>query len=121
MNRLKDRLAFLRKNRNLNQKDIADMLKISRAAYSKYETGDNDPPLSKLTALSAYYQVSIDWIVTGEEFDSEGKSAPPEMIELPNSKQSHQGDSNLSKKVEVLEEEIKFLKKVMGKLIDEGK
>ncbi|MEL6700006.1 MAG: helix-turn-helix transcriptional regulator [Bacteroidota bacterium] len=118
---MNERLRFLRRNRNLHQQDIANLLGITRAAYSKLEGGQIQPSPDKLKMLSAYYQVSIDWIVTGEEFDSEGRNTTPEMIEHPSSKQIHQDNSNLSKKVEVLEEEINFLKKVVGKLIDEEK
>ena len=62
------RLKHLRIANNKQQQDIADFLNISRPAYSNIENGVNAASLERLQALSTYYQISIDAIVTGNDF-----------------------------------------------------
>lgn len=59
MNRLKD----LRKDRDLLQKDIAQILNMSQTGYSKYEVGTNDIPTDILKKLASYYDTSIDYLL----------------------------------------------------------
>lgn len=59
MNRLKD----LREDKDLFQKDIANMLNISQTGYSKYEVERNDIPTEILKKLAIYYDTSIDYIL----------------------------------------------------------
>lgn len=59
MNRLKD----LREDRDLLQKDIAQILNMSQTGYSKYEVGTNDIPTDILKKLASYYDTSIDYLL----------------------------------------------------------
>ena len=61
-------LKKIRKQRNLNQQKVAMDLNISREALSYYENGKREPSLSLLVAMSRYYNVSINYLITGEEF-----------------------------------------------------
>ena len=61
-------LKKIRTMRNLNQQKVAMDLNISREALSHYETGRREPSLDMLRKLSAYFNVSIDYLVNGEEF-----------------------------------------------------
>lgn len=61
-------LKNIRKQRNLNQQKVAMDLNISREALSYYENGKREPSLSLLVAMSKYYNVSINYLITGEEF-----------------------------------------------------
>lgn len=61
-------LKNIRKQRNLNQQKVAMDLNISREALSYYENGKREPPLTLLVAMSKYYNVSINYLITGEEF-----------------------------------------------------
>ena len=61
-------LKNIRKQRNLNQQKVAMDLNISREALSYYENGKREPSLSLLVAMSEYYNVSINYLITGEEF-----------------------------------------------------
>jgi len=48
---LANRLKFLRKSRNNTQQDIADILKITRPAYSAYERAKRSPDFKHLDKL----------------------------------------------------------------------
>ena len=43
-------------------------LNISREALSYNENGKREPSLALLVAMSKYYNVSINYLITGEEF-----------------------------------------------------
>lgn len=60
-------LLQLRKSKNLTQKDIADALGISRQAYANYETGNREPDLNTLKALSEFFGVSTDYLLNNQK------------------------------------------------------
>ena len=62
-------LKLIRKRRNLNQLKVALDLNISREALSHYENGKRNPDLRMLRRMSEYFDVSIDYIVNGREFE----------------------------------------------------
>jgi len=57
------RLKDLREDRDLLQKDIADILDISQTVYSRYERGFQTVPIVHLLKLADYYRVSTDYIL----------------------------------------------------------
>lgn len=61
-------LKKIRKLKNLNQQKVAMDLNISREALSFYENGKREPSLAMLVNMSRYFNVSIDYLITGEEF-----------------------------------------------------
>ena len=63
-------LREIRKKLGLNQQKVALDLNISREALSHYENGRREPSLSMLLQLSDYFDVSIDYLITGKEFSS---------------------------------------------------
>lgn len=60
---MKTRLKELRKNSNLSQVDISNILGLKQQQYSRYEIGLRDMPLDKLIKLADYYNTSIDYIL----------------------------------------------------------
>ena len=61
-------LREIRKSRKLNQLKVALDLNISREALSHYENGKREPSLDMLLKMSEYFNVSINYLITGEEF-----------------------------------------------------
>jgi len=57
------RLRELRENKNVTQNEIAELLKITRSAYSQYETGRRQMNYETLCLLADYYSVSIDYLL----------------------------------------------------------
>ncbi len=62
-------LKKLRKQRNLNQLKVAMDLNISRESLSYYENGKRNPDIQLLKNMSDYFNVSIDYIINGKEFE----------------------------------------------------
>lgn len=61
-------LKTIRKQRNLNQQKVALDLNITREALSHYENGRREPSLAMLVKMSDYFNVSIDYLITGKDF-----------------------------------------------------
>ena len=57
------RIRDLREDRDLTQKEIANILEMSQTGYSKYETGENDIPTSVLLKLAKFYDTSVDYLL----------------------------------------------------------
>lgn len=61
-------LREIRKKKGYSQLKVAMDLSISREALSYYETGKRSPDIQMLLLLSRYFNVSIDYLITGREF-----------------------------------------------------
>ena len=57
------RIRELREDRDLTQKQVAQMLGMSQTGYSKYETGENDIPTQVLIHLADFYDTSVDYLL----------------------------------------------------------
>ena len=57
------RLRDLREDKDLKQKNIADMLHIHQTTYSDYELGNLNVPITVLSVLADFYETSIDYLV----------------------------------------------------------
>lgn len=57
------RIRDLREDRDLTQKQIAQILGMSQTGYSKYETGENDIPTAILIKLADFYGTSTDYLL----------------------------------------------------------
>ena len=56
------KLKDLREDKDLKQKDIANILKIKQQQYSLYETGKRDLPFELAIILAKFYDTSLDYI-----------------------------------------------------------
>jgi len=57
------RIRDLREDRDLKQRQLADYLSCSQQVYSNYELGQRDIPTDVLIRLSAFYDVSVDYLL----------------------------------------------------------
>lgn len=62
-------LKMIRKQKKFSQLKVATDLSISREALSYYENGKRNPDLQMLRVLSKYFNVSIDFLINGKEFE----------------------------------------------------
>ena len=67
------RIRDLREDHDLTQTQLAKIIGMSQTGYSKYETGENDIPTAILIKLSAYYNVSIDYLLGQTENPARNK------------------------------------------------
>ena len=64
---LNEKLQELRKQKGITQEELAEALYVSRTAVSKWESGRGVPSIESLKAISKYFSVSIDSLLSGEE------------------------------------------------------
>ena len=57
------RLRDLREDRDLKQRQIAELLSVGQTTYSRYESGELDIPSAALIKLADFYDVSVDYIL----------------------------------------------------------
>lgn len=60
---LSDRLRYLREKNGYTQRQVAEYLNIERSTYTYYEIGKTKPDLEALKKLSAFFHVSIDYLL----------------------------------------------------------
>lgn len=56
-------LKGLREDKDLTQQNVADLLKIGRTMYRRYETGETEIPIRHLKTLCMFYGVSSDYLL----------------------------------------------------------
>lgn len=53
----------LREDRDITQQQMADMLKIGRTMYRRYETGETEIPIRHLKTICLFFGVSSDYLL----------------------------------------------------------
>ncbi len=83
--RLEEKLTVLRKESGYTQLDLAEKVRVSRQAISKWETGRALPSMEKLKYLSELFGVSVDYLLnddmTEEPKPKEQEPAPEPQTE----------------------------------------
>lgn len=60
---LKEKLVTLRKKKGLSQLELAEMVKVSRQAVSRWEVGSTVPSTTNLQYLSSLYDVPLEYLL----------------------------------------------------------
>ena len=61
------KLQELRKQKGLSQEELAKELYVSRTAISKWESGRGYPNIDSLKAISKFFEITIDELLSSEE------------------------------------------------------
>lgn len=64
---IREKLKILRLESGLSQKDIANLLKVTKNAYANYEQGTREPSLDMVVKLCDFYKVSADYLLGRED------------------------------------------------------
>lgn len=64
-------IAELRSERRMTQKELSEALNVSDKAISRWETGKGYPDVSSLMALSEFFSVSVNELLSGKRIDIE--------------------------------------------------
>lgn len=67
MAELYERMRLLRKERNMTQQQIADLLNQTLRAYQYCESGHHVPEYKNLIALADFFDVSLDYLTGRSE------------------------------------------------------
>ena len=58
-----ERLKEIREDKDLTQKEVANVIHVTQQQYNKYELGINSIPIEKLNKLANYYNTSTDYLL----------------------------------------------------------
>lgn len=58
-----ERIALLKTQNKVLQKQVAEAINMPLRTYQRYEYGEREPSMSTLIALADYFDVSIDYLV----------------------------------------------------------
>ncbi len=75
-----ENLRMIRKERNITQEQLADMLDVSRQAVSKWESGVGYPETDKLLIISKELNVSLDYLLKEESNVSQEEKETPKPV-----------------------------------------
>lgn len=67
MNTFQDRLRELRRQMNLTQKKLADVLQTTNSSICDWECGRSEPDLNQLIKLAKIFDVSTDFLLGLED------------------------------------------------------
>jgi transcriptional regulator with XRE-family HTH domain len=57
------RIRNLREDKDLNQGQLATILSVNQATYSRYESGKLEIPIQSLIKLADFYSTSVDYLL----------------------------------------------------------
>lgn len=60
-----ERLYELRKDKNISQEELADLLDVSRQSISKWENDKAYPEMTRLLFMGDFFGVSLDYLMRG--------------------------------------------------------
>lgn len=60
-----EKIYNLRKNKNMSQETLANVLNVSRQTISKWETGESNPDFDKIVPLCDFFGISTDELLKG--------------------------------------------------------
>lgn len=64
------KLKKIRKENNLTQEQLADMIFVTRTAISKWETDNGYPSIDSLKAISNTFNISIDELISDADIEN---------------------------------------------------
>jgi transcriptional regulator with XRE-family HTH domain len=76
------RIRELRKGRNLNQAELAELMQLTSGAMSSIELGKNNPTSELIIKLSEFFEVSTDYLLKGIESERTISENEQEIIEI---------------------------------------
>ena len=63
MEKFKDKIKELRRDRNISQQQLANDLKVSKQAVSKWEKGYSLPDIASIEIIATYFGVTTDYLL----------------------------------------------------------
>ncbi|HBF14623.1 MAG TPA: hypothetical protein DDW30_02860 [Clostridiales bacterium] len=80
---LGERLKSIRNQAGLSQEQLAEKLKVSRQAVTKWETDAGIPDIENMKAISVLFHVSVDELLFGETGTVRGRIRTVQAVYAP--------------------------------------
>lgn len=80
-----ERIAKLRKERNMTQTQLAEKLYVTEKAVSKWECGNGVPDLDNIEKIADIFNISIDELLLGNEKTKQGTTSDEQILQFQKS------------------------------------
>jgi transcriptional regulator with XRE-family HTH domain len=95
-------LQSIRKECNLSQQDVANIISCSRGTYSCWEHDDGEIPMSKLFVLLNYYNISLSAFVKRVQKDNHAGQLVVSDLQLSDLADIQSELTQISKRIDLL-------------------
>lgn len=95
---ISEKIALLRKEKNLSQEAFAEALGVSRQSVSKWESGSALPDTDKIIAMSELFGVSTDYLLKDDAVSTEPVTYNPPENPSDETEETERNDDMFSKK-----------------------
>ncbi len=104
-----NRIRELRISKNMSQKELSELIDVSKSAISKYESDSLEPNIRVQIALAEAFNVTIDYLIGYSDENTLAKSDDniAKMIELYKDLNENNRILALAKMIELLNEQSK--------------
>ena len=104
-----NRIRELRISKNMSQKELSELIDVSKSAISKYESDSLEPNIRVQIALAEAFNVTIDYLIGYSDENTLAKSDDniTKMIELYKDLNENNRILALAKMIELLNEQSK--------------
>lgn len=104
-----NRIRELRISKNMSQKELSELIDVSKSAISKYESDSLEPNIRVQIALAEAFNVTIDYLIGYSDENTLAKSDDniTKMIELYKELNENNRILALAKMIELLNEQSK--------------
>ncbi|MBR1437432.1 MAG: helix-turn-helix transcriptional regulator, partial [Synergistaceae bacterium] len=69
-NKFAEMLRLLLKQHHVQQSELAQNIGVKRTTISMYATGNSRPDIDGLIKIAQFFNVSLDYLMTGERFEN---------------------------------------------------
>lgn len=123
---LKDVLVALRKEKGLKQEEMAALVGVSRATWSDYERGKNEPNISAIIKIADYFRLGIDELLRGdvhliEKTKKEENSKNVHLNVHPNVHLNRESEDKKDNLIDTLKKLVKSQEEVLEMLRERAK
>lgn len=105
-----ERIEFLIKQKGLTKKSFCEQLNISTGNMGDWKRGKSTPGTHKLIEISAFFQVSLDWLILGKTAAEMLREGGEEYLSAQMRQYNCQSKELLPKEQEFIKEYIEFTK-----------
>ena len=100
------RLKEIRENNDMSQRSLREVLKVGKSTYSRWETGEQLIPLTRLNEFCNYFHVSMDYALGISKTDFKTK----EIKQLDKNK--------IGQKLKSIRKELNYTQEELAKLFN---
>ena len=111
------KIKYLRNQKNLTQKELAEKMNVTFQTISKWESDTNEPDIESIRMLSKIFDCSLDYLFDNEKGNDDTK---PQYMPVPVQDNVNSDEAKDEKKeIEIAKENIQETKQVQPKDVNE--